>query len=74
MQIVVGEYCGVAMSEIDFEIYQRRLSSNCTVMPQTIYHREDGKMHPSEVCCVIDYHDGEYVNFRQIKGVCDIWE
>ena len=69
MRIVVGEYCGVAMSEIDFEIYLRRLSSNCTVMPQTVYHREDGKLYPSDVYCVIDYLDGEYVNFQQEKGV-----
>lgn len=63
MEIIVGEYRGTAVSEADYMIHKRRLSLICFVYANSLYNREDRKLVPSDSFCVIDFHDGEYVNF-----------
>ncbi len=67
MKIIAGEYTGIALSEVDLLIYQKRIGSNCFVLENYIYDRDKNQLFSNDNICVIDYHDGEYVNFKSEK-------
>ena len=50
-------------SDEDCEIYKRRITSNCFDLPNTVYCRKGKKLYSSDIYGVLDYHDGEYVNY-----------
>lgn len=67
MKIIVSGYTGIAFSQIDFSIYQNRIGSNCFILEHCIYNRAINQLSPNDNTCVIDYHDGDYVNFKPNK-------
>jgi hypothetical protein len=74
IEIIVGHYRGFPLNDVDAQIYIKRLSSNCFVNEDVFYDRKIKKLVPTKGCCVIDFHDGEFVNFTRIKGNGDKYE
>jgi hypothetical protein len=64
--VIVGDYRGKTISQLDHNIYVKRITSNCFVYEDKLLDREKNIIIDAYGYCVIDFHDGDHVNFKRV--------
>jgi len=73
MDVIIGEYVGKAIHEIDYEIYNNWIASACRVIENKQYDRNKRELvEAPESFCVSDLFDGQYVNFLVVYKIQDV--